>query len=180
MANRGMTEQELTRRLTMVDECNFGSRDTESKELIRKELRRGIRIQPGQVVCIWRISEVRNNWPWETFTIRIERGNPKAGLKHMLKDNTQRPFVNKGINEKLFLELIEAATKFGHFIKFQSETHRTPRLIVALFFYGQPIAVAITIGENGCIVGANFSSWVRLKKEVMMTDEELEVVARWP
>ncbi|KAH8782181.1 hypothetical protein BGZ57DRAFT_852962 [Hyaloscypha finlandica] len=155
---------------------DFGSRDTMSEELIREELQQGIGIHPQEVVRIWKIGEGRD-WVCKTFTIRIEKGGPRGGLEHMLRHDTQKPFANRGITGEAFLELIEAATKVGRFIQPQSKTHKRPRPIFALKFHGQPVAVAITIGPDGYVVGANFRSWTKLKEEVGKTDEDL---AAWP
>jgi hypothetical protein len=71
--------------------------------------------------------------------------------------------------------LLKAATSIGRIVG--SDGIERPREIFALQFYGEKIAIMVTIGTNGYIVGANPSSLRRLIRDEDPLVENLPV---WP
>jgi hypothetical protein len=93
----------------------------------------------------------------------IERGSPKKGYDHMVGHADD--FKDIGILPEQLPELVQAATSVGYFFEFQSRRHLTPRPIYGLYFYNQAVAVAVTVAENGYVVGLNRSSMRKMKKK---------------
>ena len=81
--------------------------------------------------------------------IFLEKGNAKAGLLHILARHAD-DFVKAGIpREQIADAVFQAATK-GTKIGMQGD-----RPIYEVMFNGTRIRVAVTVGDNGFIVGAN-------------------------
>jgi RHS repeat-associated protein len=79
----------------------------------------------------------------------LEKGNAKAGLKHILNDHLD-DFVKNGIAEEDIAEYVFNAATKGKVVGKQGT-----RTIFETTYKGQTKRVAITISENGYIVGAN-------------------------
>ncbi|MPM22890.1 hypothetical protein SDC9_69350 [bioreactor metagenome] len=80
--------------------------------------------------------------------IWLEKGNSYAGFEHVMKHADE--FVSKGIGKELIPEFLITAVREGKLIGMQ----RT-RPIYQVTFNGKAYKVAIDIGNNGFIVGAN-------------------------
>ena len=84
----------------------------------------------------------------------LEEGTDSAGLKH-IKIRHAKQFKNIGIDEKLIPDLIREAILHGKMIGYQKTNNPTPREVYEVEFNGKKIKIAITISDNGFIVGAN-------------------------
>ncbi len=78
----------------------------------------------------------------------LEKGNVNAGLEHILQHADQ--FITKGIATEKIPDFIMSAIRNGEVVGMQ----RT-RTIYEVMYHGVKQRVAISIGENGFIVGAN-------------------------
>ena len=80
--------------------------------------------------------------------IWLETGNSKAGLEHIMKHAEE--FATKGIPKNKISDFIMYAIKNGKVIGVQGT-----RPIYEVTYNGTIYRVAISIGSNGFIVGAN-------------------------
>lgn len=85
-------------------------------------------------------------------TVWLEAGDCDAGLQHIIKNHADE-FIKKGLAESDIAELVFKAATKGKIVGMQ----RT-RPIFEVAFGGKTYKVAITIGDNGFIVGANIAS----------------------
>lgn len=81
-------------------------------------------------------------------------------------------------DEQEILELVQAGTSVGQHWGYQGDG--TGRPIYGLFFYGRPLAVAISVGSNGYVVGMNRQSYELLKQQNNISDRKLSFLASWP
>jgi hypothetical protein len=79
----------------------------------------------------------------------LESGNAKAGLEHIVTRHGG-DFANVGIPEDQIPDLVMAAATRGIIVGKQNT-----RPIYEVMFNGRAIRVAVTVGNNGYIVGAN-------------------------
>lgn len=79
----------------------------------------------------------------------LEKGNDTAGLRHIMKEHGD-DFARQGIDANDVSKLLIAATTRGRVIGRQGS-----RPIYEVAFKGQIRRLAITVGSNGFIVGAN-------------------------
>ena len=112
--------------------------------LIKRLIAQGIKINPDKLVWIIKTASGRIVW--------LEEGTQKAGLAHILYRHAA-DFANKGINVADIPALIAKAIKVGKIVGYQGQGVGRP--IYEVFFNGKIIRVAITIGANGFVVGAN-------------------------
>ncbi|WP_353887592.1 hemagglutinin repeat-containing protein [uncultured Acinetobacter sp.] len=82
----------------------------------------------------------------------LESGNEKAGLLHVLKAH-QKDFENIGVKAENIPSVLMEAVKGGKIIGYQGKG--TGRPIYETVINGEKRAIAISIGNNGFIVGAN-------------------------
>ncbi|KAF2685949.1 hypothetical protein K458DRAFT_266741, partial [Lentithecium fluviatile CBS 122367] len=115
----------------------------------------------------------------QAHTIWVEEGNEKAGFNHMLKHESE--FSRDGIGGIELIEVAEAATKVGTRVSFQAGTTRkkagaaSGRPIFLLIYKEIPLAVAISIGSNGFVVGMNRQSWEKNLGEIPLAS-----IPQWP
>lgn len=79
----------------------------------------------------------------------LEEGNPKAGLQHIIKRHGDE-FASKGIPEEVLPDFLISALVEGRVVGSQRG-----RPIYEVVFNGERYRAAITVGDNGFIVGAN-------------------------
>lgn len=88
----------------------------------------------------------------------LEKGHGGArpsGLQHII-DAHGRDFAKQGISEKEIPQCVMSAVKYGRIVGYQGRGSGRP---IYEFSYNNEVRrVAITIGNNGYIVGANPSS----------------------
>jgi hypothetical protein len=82
----------------------------------------------------------------------LETGNARAGLQHILVDHEQ-DFANVGISAEEIPAAIQEALTKGKVIGYQGRD--TTRPIYQVMFQGTKQHIAITVGDNGYIIGAN-------------------------
>ena len=84
----------------------------------------------------------------------LENGTDTAGWEHIKKHI--KDFKEKGIDdEDSIIDLLREAILRGKMIGYQKTNNKTPREIYELEFNDETIRIAITISDNGFIVGAN-------------------------
>ena len=82
----------------------------------------------------------------------LETGNLRAGLAHVVSRHAD-DFARVGIAESQIPDLLIAATTRGRVGGMQGAGAGRP--IYEVFFDGRTVRVAVTVGDNGFIVGAN-------------------------
>ena len=82
----------------------------------------------------------------------LETGNSKAGLQHIIEGHAS-DFANIGVSEAKIPSVVMQAVKDGNIVGYQGSG--TGRPIYQTTINGQPQRIAVTIGSNGFIVGAN-------------------------
>ena len=150
--------------------------DAEFDALVREALDKGIKMSAREVHRIWHLPEIRTILPEVQHGICwIENGSATSGYQHMIKHAEE--FEDAGIDKEQLKELAEAATKVGKDHGPQNKK-RPGRVILSLWFRGQPIAVAISVGTNGYVVGMNRQSLKECRKRADLSKEDLETLLR--
>jgi WXG100 family type VII secretion target len=121
-----------------------GASAASSEQLIQRVQQAGGKIDPDAVV---RIDETADgNVVW------LETGNGRAGLQHILDEHAQ-DFVNKGIAEADIPDVVMQAVREGNVVGSQGAPPGRP--IYETTYQGQTVRIAVTVGSNGFVVGAN-------------------------
>jgi len=82
----------------------------------------------------------------------LETENAKSGLQHIVEDH-QTDFENVGISENQIPDAVMTAITAGTRVGYQGT-----RPIYQVTFNGTTQDIAVTVGGNGYVVGANPSS----------------------
>lgn len=82
----------------------------------------------------------------------LETGNSASGLRHIVQEHAI-DFANVGISEAQIPSVVIRAVTEGNIVGYQGSG--TGRPIYTITVNGQPLRIAITVGSNGYIVGAN-------------------------
>ncbi|MBB4929357.1 Flp pilus assembly pilin Flp [Lipingzhangella halophila] len=85
----------------------------------------------------------------------LENGNSRAGLQHILGEHSD-DFARRGISENEVPDLVTKAASEGRQVGTQGRGNGRP--IYEVEFNGETHRVAVTVGSNGFIVGANPAS----------------------
>jgi hypothetical protein len=118
------------------------SSDPSTRDSLLEELaQQGVKHTPEQVVAIARDAAGR--------IVFLEEGNTRAGLRHIVEQHGA-DFTRRGIPEERIPEAVLAAATLGRHIGTQGT-----RPIFEVDFDGQTQRIAVTVGANGFIVGAN-------------------------
>lgn len=120
--------------------------DNESTLISQLEAR-GEKVNKAEVVAITQDASGRIVW--------LEKGHlgPKAsGLMHIV-DAHAKDFAKQGISEAEIPQYIMTAVKYGTIVGYQGRDQGRP--IYEFTYEGTTRRIAITIGSNGYIVGAN-------------------------
>ena len=104
----------------------------------------GVKYNPDDVVMVTKNSNGKTVW--------LERGNDSAGFEHIMKEHGKE-FLNKGLKLDKIAHYIATAIREGEIVGYQGRG--TGRPIYEFWYNGTKQRVAITIGDNGFIVGAN-------------------------
>jgi hypothetical protein len=118
----------------------------ENSKLLIELAKNGVKYNPAEVVAVTKTASGKLVW--------LEIGNSKAGLEHIL--NHADDFAKKGIRRNDIPDLIMKALSEGEIVGYQGKG--TGRPIYKVVFHGKVQRVAITVGNNGFIVGANPTS----------------------
>lgn len=150
----------------------------ESKELIKLAVG-GVKMRVDKIVRIWQIDEKRPIPGLKKHILWVEGNLPGVGYQHMLDHAHELEKI--GITKDQLSEVAQAATTIGIPGGQQGKKgKRLGRPIFGLIFYGKPLAVAVTVGSNGFVVGMNRRSWEKVKEETKLTDAHIEDLATWP
>jgi len=150
----------------------------ESKTLIQIMLARSVRMAIPNVMGIWSIAVERQHiFPGLKSTILwVERGGDgkltgerKGGYEHML-DHTPES-MRLGIQREELVEVAQAATNVGTYAGSQNT-----RPVLLLLYKDIPLAVAITVGSNGFVVGMNHQSFRKYLAKGLL---HINGVGRW-
>ncbi len=105
---------------------------------------KGVKYNPNDVVAITKTKDGKIAW--------LENGTDKAGLKHIVTEHGN-DFANVGISKEEIPNYIMSALENGTIVGYQGRGTGRP---IYQFEYNNTIQnVAITVGSNGFIVGAN-------------------------
>ena len=80
----------------------------------------------------------------------LEKGNPEAGLQHILLEHRQ-DFIDKGIAEKDISKIVFEAATNGKQVGISGKS----RPVYEVMYKGVKKTIAVDVGSNGFIVGAN-------------------------
>ena len=105
---------------------------------------KGVKHTPDKVVAIAKDGTGK--------VVFLEQGNAKAGLQHIV-DQHGADFARRGIPAEQIPDAVLAAATRGKPVGFQGAG--TGRPIYEVEFNGQTHRIAVTVGDNGFIVGAN-------------------------
>jgi hypothetical protein len=111
--------------------------------LVTEVRRLGYKISPDRVVRIGRDRSGRVVW--------LEQGNSGAGVRHILEPKRTTQFAARGVAANDIVDLVFRAATKGTPIGISGRD----RVVYEVSFGGQTQRVAVTIGDNGFIVGAN-------------------------
>ena len=82
----------------------------------------------------------------------LEEGNSDSGLQHILKEHSLE-FADQGIKQNQIPDIIIKAITEGKAIRYQGK--KQTRIIYEVNFNGKTHYIALTVSDNGYIVGAN-------------------------
>ena len=88
----------------------------------------------------------------KSFGLKRDANCKPSGLLHIL-DAHESDFNNKGISTEDIADFVLTAVSKGKIIGYQGKG--TGRPIYQVEYYGKTYKVAVTVGSNGYIVGAN-------------------------
>ncbi|MCW2641340.1 MAG: hypothetical protein JWP76_3646 [Dactylosporangium sp.] len=111
------------------------------QELLDELARQGIKHNPDDIV------EIGKNEAGKI--VFLENGNSRAGLEH-IKGRHAQDFANMGVPEDKIAKLVFSAVTTGNVVSMQ----RT-RPVYEVVFEGNVYKIAVSVGDNGFIVGAN-------------------------
>lgn len=111
--------------------------------LIAEVRRQGHKISPERVVRIARVRDGRVVW--------LEEGDDRSGLRHIMEPKKVREFDRTGIPRNRIIDLVFDALVNGSPVGFMG----VDRPVYEVETEGRVRRIAITISDNGYIVGAN-------------------------
>jgi len=123
---------------------HFSGTNGSNKALIAELVNSGEKCTPENIVGITKNSSGKIVW--------LETGNQKAGLNHIIEEHGSQ-FNSKGISNDEIPNYLMEAVHQGNIVGYQGK--KNPRTIYEFVYEGKKQRVAITIGPNGFIVGAN-------------------------
>ena len=125
----------------------FSGTSGEGKALIDEVVASGEKISPDDVVMITRDPSGKIIW--------LETGTPASGLQHIV-DRHGHEFNGIGISNDDIPDYVLEAVYQGHIVGTQGK--RSPRTVYEFIYNGKTQRIAVQIGSNGYIVGANLAS----------------------
>lgn len=123
----------------------FSGTSGEGKALIDEVIANGDKISPDEVVLITRDPTGKIVW--------LEEGNSSSGLQHII-DRHGHEFNGKGIANSDIPDYVLEAVYQGNIVGTQGKRN-PPRTVYEFVYNGQTQRIAIQVGSNGYIVGAN-------------------------
>lgn len=125
----------------------FSGTSGNGKALIQEVIDRGDRINEKDVIGIVKNADGRVIW--------LEKGHlgeKPSGMAHIL-DAHEANFNSKGITTEKISDFVLSAAAQGKIVGYQGKG--TGRPIYEVSYNGSTYKIAITVGSNGYIVGAN-------------------------
>lgn len=143
------------------DYKNGGLRLISKKEmyeelLIKTVQREGEKIDPELVISIFYGQNHKITW--------IERGDETKGFKHIVLKHGEQ-FENVGIPKDKICALIEKALNNGRLVGYQNCKRTRPIYLVD--FENRTQLIAITVADNGFVIGANPRTIIKRKEKVL-------------
>ncbi len=121
-----------------------------TKSLFKEMTTQGVKFTPENVV-----GAAKDN---SGKIIFLEKGNSKSGLQHIVEEHGSQ-FAQIGVSEARIPEVLMKAVTDGKIVGYQGSG--TGRPIYEAMINGKKYNVAITVGNNGYIVGANLRGSVK-------------------
>lgn len=104
----------------------------------------GVKFTPENVIATARSSSGK--------IVFLETGNSKAGLQHIIEEHGSQ-FARMGVSEAQIPRVVMRAVSEGKLVGYQGSGVGRP--IYELNINGQMQRIAVTVGDNGFVVGAN-------------------------
>ncbi|MDF3864914.1 hemagglutinin repeat-containing protein, partial [Pseudomonas denitrificans (nom. rej.)] len=104
----------------------------------------GVKFTPENVIATTRSSSGK--------VVFLETGNSKAGLQHIIEEHGSQ-FAQMGVSEAQIPGVVMRAVSEGKLVGYQGSGVGRP--IYELNINGQTQRIAVTVGDNGFVVGAN-------------------------
>lgn len=123
---------------------HFSGTNGENKALVDELVSSGEKCTPENIVAITKDSSGKIVW--------LETGNDQAGLNHIIDEHGSQ-FHGKGISNEEIPNYVMEAIHQGNIVGYQGK--KNPRTIYEFVYEGKKQRIAISIGPNGFIVGAN-------------------------
>ena len=123
----------------------FTKTSGEGQALIDEVIENGEKISPDKVVLITRDPTGKIVW--------LEEGDSSSGLQHII-DRHGHEFNGIGISNSEIPSYVLEALYQGNIVGSQGK-RTPPRMIYEFTYNGQTRRIAIQVGSNGYIVGAN-------------------------
>lgn len=120
------------------------AKGTVSTSLLDELTANGVKFTPENVVATTRSSNGK--------VVFLETGNSKAGLQHIIEEHGSQ-FAQMGVSEAQIPSVVMKAVSEGKLIGYQGSGAGRP--IYELTINGQQQRIAVTVGDNGFVVGAN-------------------------
>ena len=121
-----------------------GAKGTLSKSLLDELTANGVKFTPENVIATTRNSSGK--------VVFLESGNSKTGLQHIIEEHGSQ-FAQMGVSEAQIPGVVMKAVSEGKLVGYQGSGSGRP--IYELNINGQPQRIAVTVGDNGFVVGAN-------------------------
>ncbi|MBT2527746.1 hypothetical protein J7E91_20530 [Streptomyces sp. ISL-99] len=118
--------------------------DCVDKELLDEMKETGVKFDPEKVIRAERDADGK--------IVFLEEGNSRAGLKHIIEEHAD-DFERSGVAREDIPDLVMQAATKGKKVGTQGKGDGRP--IYEVEFKGQKRRVAVTVGNNGFVVGAN-------------------------
>ena len=118
--------------------------NAEKAALIAELDKAGIKYSPEKIVSIAKTRDGK--------IVFLEEGNASCGLQHILAKAAQ--FAKQNIDFSEIIEIVMTAVCEGDIVGYQG-TKDKPRAIYQFTFKGETKYLAVSVSDNGYIVGAN-------------------------
>ncbi|MCO8314386.1 DUF637 domain-containing protein, partial [Pseudomonas mandelii] len=122
----------------------LGVKGTLNTSLLDELIANGVKFTPENVIATARSSSGK--------VVFLETGNSKAGLQHIIEEHGSQ-FAQMGVSEAQIPGVVMKAVSEGKLVGYQGSGGGRP--IYELTINGQQQRIAVTVGDNGFVVGAN-------------------------
>ena len=111
----------------------------------------GVKFNRTDVIFVAKTKEGKLVW--------LEKGNDSAGLKHIVKEHGKQ-FVDAGISIDKIPQILIETLNIGEYVGIQGKDRKVYKVDIE----DSNIFIAISISDNGFIVGANITTKYKEKK----------------